>query len=310
MYHHVNTFHLPSWTLDEYLSAYGIEKFKNSIDISILPGDDDEKIEDKFVIAGGCARWMFLFTVKEVIVEINLHIDRVNTDLKLLSKGLLGVRSNTSISHLFCVFNNLKETFLVSEYATRAIAKICEPSFLVEARNSLLAKSNPTFDGWILEAEFLHQLRFNEITLFQDFSKKSSWIVTSCVHFFNTSDIVVLPETSLDNAWFVPLKWNQACYDVVQILPNNGFRFIQVTKSLSHSLKLKYIVLFLDRFSELQCKVNSIEICFVVPNELIYHKFYPKIPEGTLGKYSDRLKKQIFSTTKKRDYFIFGFDRL
>jgi hypothetical protein len=317
--HNYKTFQMPSWSLEEYTSAYSHVMMKHSITTEILPENevqdedekvkdekdkDKEKLQDKFFVAGGSARWMFQFTVNEVIADIEMHVSRIGSDLTLLMNGLLGERSNTSISHLFCVFNT-KEAFIVSEFATRSIAEKCEAAFLIQARNSSLAISNPTFDGWIFEAEFIYKLRSKEITVLFE-SSALALPVASKYRFCNLPDIVdVKLPASLDNVWFVPSKWNQACFDVVQALPDGGFRFIQVTKSLEHTLKLKYIVLFLNRFIELKREVKALEIWFVVPNEPKYDTFRPKIAEGNLGVFRDRLKKN-----GDLQYFLYGFERL
>jgi hypothetical protein len=224
---------MPSWTLNEYLSAFNSSEFKRPNDILVIPDD----VEEKFFVAGGCARWMFLYTTDQAIEDIKLNISKV-TDMTLLSQGLQGTRSETSISHLFCVFEN-QESFLVSEYVTRVISEICQFSFLIEARNSPLAKSNPTFDGWVFEAEFLYEVRRSEknsagFAVFMDFNQKIIWDVASRVRFNEVVDIKAIPDATLGSVWFVPLKWNQACYGAVQLLKGGSFRFIQVTKALSH----------------------------------------------------------------------------
>jgi hypothetical protein len=310
-YHNITTFNMPSWTRDEYLAAYKEEIFRNSINDQILPGEQEEKIEDKYCLAGGCARWMFERTVVQVIEEISSHISRIGADMNLLINGLLGVRANNSISHLFSIYGK-DEVFLVSEYVTRMLSEKCEASFLVQASKTSLAM-NPSFDGWILEADFLLQVRLAEkskgILVYPGLDEKSEkWMVASRRQFLNVSDIVIQPNERLENIWFIPSKWNQACYDAVQILPENAFRFIQVTRALSHSLKLKYIVEFLNRFRHFTIPVNSIEICFILPNDPQYKSFTPKIAEGTLGIYQEKLKKRKESNVEF-EYFKFGLDR-
>lgn len=294
-----------------YLAAYNEEIFRNSINDQILPGEQEEKIEDKYCLAGGCARWMFERTVVQVIEEISSHISRIGADMNLLINGLLGVRANNSISHLFSIYDK-DQVFLVSEYVTRMLSEKCEASFLVQASKTSLAM-NPSFDGWILEADFLLQVRLAEkskgILVYPDLDEKSEkWMVASRRQFLNVSDIVIQPNERLENIWFIPSKWNQACYDAVQILPENAFRFIQVTRALSHSLKLKYIVEFLNRFRHFTIPVNSIEICFILPNDPQYKSFTPKIAEGTLGIYQQKLKKRKESNVEF-EYFKFGLDR-
>jgi hypothetical protein len=301
-YHEVEVFQMPSWIFEEYKDAYSIEDFKKSIKGDIFPeGEDEEKLEDKFFVAGGSARWMFQFTVKDAINDIEIQISRVGMDAQLLLKGLQGERSNTSISHLFCSLSN--ETFIISEYATRALADKCEASFLTSARNSSLAL-NPSFDGWILEAEFIFRLRAAEVKVYRD-STASHLPVASKIKFADFPDIKTLPE-AFDNAWFIPMRWNQACFDSVQALPDFGFRFIQVTRSKTHTLKKKYVVMFLDHFVKtLSRQVKFFEFWFIVPNHPDYNDFIPKIPEGSYGDY-----KSLLKMNGKSEYSVVGFDRL
>jgi hypothetical protein len=302
--HKVAPFEMPSWTFQEYQEAYANEDFKKSISEDIFPdGDnDEEKLEDKYFVAGGSARWMFQFTVSDAIDDIERQISRVGTDAQLLLKGLEGERSNTSISHLFCSLD--KKPFIISEFATRALAEKCESSFLTNARNSALAL-NPSFDGWILEAEFIYRLRAAEVKIYRRGSDVASHLpVAATLKFTNFSDIKAMPAP---NTWLIPMRWNQACFDSVQVLPEDGFRFVQVTRSKTHSLKKKYIVLFLDQFVKtLKAPVKFFEFWFVVPNQSEYNDFSPKIPEGSYGVHCSLLRKN----DDESEYSVVGFDRL
>jgi hypothetical protein len=298
---------MPSWTFEEYKDAYSNQHFKESIKKEVFSSvdgeDEDEKLQSKYFVAGGSARWMFQFTLKDAIDDIKTQISKVGTDAALLLKGLAGERSNTSISHLFCSFN--EATFIISEFATRALAEKCEESFLISARNSKLAQ-NPSFDGWILEAEFLYRLRAKEVKVYKN-NKDVHLSVAEKFSFVDFSDIQ--KPLSLDNVWFIPMRWNQACFDCVQALPDFGFRFIQVTRSMTHTIKKKYVVDFLNHFVDtLSIKVNLIEFWFVVPNQEEYDKFRPKTPEGNYGRFASVLRKN--DDDKDLEYTVVGFDRL
>jgi len=302
---------MSSWKLEEYSKAYENQEFRDSIPDIFLPGDDlEEKISDKYYLAGGCARWMFERTVREVFDEIKTHLSRIGTDMNLLLNGFEGIRADSSVSHLFSIYAN-DEVFLVSEHVTRMLAEKCEAEFLVRAMRSSLGK-NPSFDGWIFEADFLLQVRLaansnlKSFTVFPKVAKTpESWIVDSLQYFDRVVDMTV-PAEWKSNVWFIPRKWNQPCFDAVQLLPKHGFRFIQVTRSKTHSLKLKYIVEFLSRFAI----VESLEICYVLPNEAEYKEFEPKKAEGTLGGYFDKLKKRKEKGKKiEFQYFTFGLNR-
>jgi hypothetical protein len=113
---------------------------------------------------------------------------------------------------------------------------------------------NPSFDGWIFEGDFLFQLRMSEehstdLTL-KDFNTghDMSWgKPKKRIEFLKESELN--DEVLTENTWLVPKLWNQGCYDVVQILANNSIHFVQVTRSKSHDLKLRYIVQLLNNLS-------------------------------------------------------------
>jgi hypothetical protein len=69
-----------------------------------------------------------------------------------------------------------------------------------------------------------------------------------------------------------PTSWHQGGYDVVFIEVNHEdakhlvVRFGQVTKSDSHSLKLKYFANFLKFLKAADYVVDSVELAFIVPS--------------------------------------------
>jgi hypothetical protein len=303
----IATFDMPSWMKEEYRAALEIKEFRDSIRDEILVGDNcDEMIDNKFCLAGGCARWMFSFTGKEVVKDIATHISRLATVPNWLADGFIGTRSDSSVNHLFSV-DKSNQAFLVSEFVARALAEKCEESFFKRAHDHPLS-SNPTFDGWILEADFLYQVRLGErskgVLVFPDLNENNSetfWKVKGRREFYSPADIIIPVDDKLEDVWYIPQKWNQGCYDAVHIRPGFSFSFIQVTRSKSHSLKLKYIVEFLDKFPV----INDFRICVVLPNETDYENFDLKTPEGTLGKFKDRLKKD----ENGDEWSIFGLNR-
>lgn len=134
---------------------------------------------------------MFSFTGKEVIKDISIQVSRLATVPNWLADGLIGTRSNSAVNHLFSV-DKLGVAFLVSEYVSRALAEKCEESFFKHVSNHPLS-NNPTFDGWIFEADFLYQVRLGEtsegVILYPNLQSKSIiWKVKSRRHFYAPED--------------------------------------------------------------------------------------------------------------------------
>jgi len=63
----------------------------------------------------------------------------------------------------------------------------------------------------------------------------------------------------------MPLRWNEACYDIWQYLGEGRVRVVQVTRAHTHSLKLDWIRKLLTQVAELTNLETSIEICVIVP---------------------------------------------
>jgi hypothetical protein len=258
-------FSMPSWTLRQYQSACRNNKFYKDIETRMGPGDTaEEKITNKFFVAGASARWMFSFDYERLVTkEIPTYIAKIN-DAKVLVAGMGGDRSLTTVNHL-CMVNKDRKGFVVSEFAMRLIAEKCEQSFIAEATSYAEAYGNPAFDGWVLELDFLLQLRLAkkhglDLCVYDDMVQES-WSVSSRKHFDKPSD---LPQIALaDGMWLIPKRWNQGGYDAVQVL-SSGLRFLQVTRGATHSLKLDYFVKLITEVVK-QRQVTSVDVVFVVP---------------------------------------------
>eukprot|EP01126_Amoeba_proteus_P023598 TRINITY_DN2369_c0_g6_i1.p1 TRINITY_DN2369_c0_g6~~TRINITY_DN2369_c0_g6_i1.p1 ORF type:complete len:447 (+),score=84.18 TRINITY_DN2369_c0_g6_i1:437-1777(+) len=302
-------FFLPSWTLGEYETALESCDLFKSIEMNLPEGDNDrEKILNKFYYAGGSARWMFDFNSDEVSSFILAYIEKV-TDFESLSSSFVGTKSSVAINHLFIADKN-KASFLVSEFAARTLADKCAVSFFSQARSSTLA-SNPAFDGWILEADFLYQVRRAEKgsgLILLDFDEKAKanpsptirWEAACRIRFDKVQDLTAPYD---ENTWLIPNRWNQGCYDAIQII-NKGLRVVQVTRADSHSLKLRYVVELLNELVK-NNTIEILEIVFVFPSDKDPNTFHLKYPVGTLGTYRAILRK----TNDGNDCFYYGLYR-
>jgi hypothetical protein len=70
----------------------------------------------------------------------------------------------TTLNHLFGTYldQTKEKPFIISEYVTKILTDRCKASFICQAYRSNLS-CNPSFDGWIFEADFLFQLRMAEL---------------------------------------------------------------------------------------------------------------------------------------------------
>jgi len=277
-------------------------------------------------LAGGSARWMFGYSPAAVVADIKKQLDKV-TDLKSLAAGFTGNRSSIAINHLFMTNSN-GDSFLISEYVSRKLASHCETSFIHQARQSRLAH-NPTFDGWILEADFLMQLR---LAMQGDFSLANfqapagavaKWTVSGTESFHTETSIEEFDIKRLsENVWLIPDKWNQPCYDAVQLTtvtimkkktPSakkttpckvHGVRVVQVTRASSHAVKLKYVVLLLEALVKAGYAVEALEIAIVVPHETDPDNITITF-DGNLGTFKEMLQQ----TKRGNDCSFYGLYR-
>jgi len=324
---------VPSWKLEDYQNAFSDDSFLDS-HLEFLSGDSDAELADnilnKYFLAGGSARWMLGFTPAKVVEDAMLHVNK-GWDIKDLVAGLTGTRSNLAVNHLLQSIDKEESVFLVSEFVTRLLTEKCALEFLKVAINCPLAK-NPSFDGWIMEADFLLQIRLSEkqmrsISLldFQNSKeaefKVANWFALLCIPFTDVVEIASLVTTDsllgtekrhliIDNTWLLPQRWNQGCYDAIQLLSSdklNVVRIIQVTRAGSHSLKFKYINTLLNSLDTAGFKITSVELVFILPSDHSPEIFKLSKVEGKLlPKYQTLLNRKGY---EGGEYFLYGFTR-
>lgn len=276
---------VPSWTLEQYKIAVESNAFKQEVEERLGNGETlDEKLANKFFVAGACARWMFGFTMDRVLGDIDKHIDGANDKQALLS-GLMGQKAAGAVNHLI---QRSREggVFLVSDYVARCLAKSCELAFVRQAM--VQAQGNPGFDGIVLELDFMAQLRTakdnsKSLVLRIGDSKEEKWSVENLINFTQPSDLqgdrlndgaeTFQNKFSVANgSWLLPKLFNQGGYDAVQVVtpePSQAthihVRFVQVTRSNTHTLKLKYMLELLRALVAIGFTVDNVLVDFVVP---------------------------------------------
>eukprot|EP01097_Dermamoeba_algensis_P012171 TRINITY_DN99_c0_g1_i5.p1 TRINITY_DN99_c0_g1~~TRINITY_DN99_c0_g1_i5.p1 ORF type:complete len:607 (-),score=118.66 TRINITY_DN99_c0_g1_i5:126-1946(-) len=90
-----------------------------------------------------------------------------------------------------------------------------------------------------------------------------TWPVPHITAYKELSDLTA--QDLLPNHWMMPLRWNEACYDLWQYLGNGSIRIVQVTRAHTHSLKLDWIRKLLTFVTELITSETFVEICVIVP---------------------------------------------
>lgn len=300
-------FLMPSWEFEEYEEAISNEKFFQLIKPILVTKDKglDKKdlLSVKHYYSGGSVRWMFSVPIKEVIIAIKYYLSRVDDPRKLVG-GLSGDRSLISVNHLMMT-DKYDNSFLISEYATLLVSEKCELSFVKQARETNLAKKNPTFDGWIFECDFFTQLRLahkskRALELTDLDSKMTiSLRIRERLYFESVNDINEVWGL-LPNTWLLPQLWNNALFDAVQLHSDGEVRIIQVTRAKQHSLKLKYAVKLLRALERSNYKVTRVEFAFIKPLNDENEDFKVNHPVGSWEEFKERTKE---------DCAVYGIER-
>ena len=259
-------FRMYSWTLEEYKEACQCDAFFDLIEANLHVEDGvskkkDELIQEKFFLAGSCARWFFGLNIDATTKDINHHISHVSNYKNVLS-GLQGQKCEQHIHHLCSSFESVEgRKGIVSKYAAKKMLLRCELELAKGLLRHYSVQKNPVFHGWVVELMFLVKLRFacregKEITVFLNNRDKEFWPASNCCSLGDTSPNV--------NSWLIPTKWNQGGYDFAQI-EGDLLRVVQVTHGKSHDMKLQYVCTLLTFIRDKGCVVKRLDIVILLP---------------------------------------------
>ena len=264
---------IDSWTLEEYLLAIRYEEFSqsvlpflDSIDAAELPSHQ-EMVEEKFSVAGGCARFMFGMCTSDVKKSI---LDAITSLEASPSANILsaGQRSGTAINRLFNHYRNaVGETFstFVSKFAEIEIAVLKGPEAVKELFR-LIRDCSSGSAGGLFEAVFFVRMRSDGISM--KCNNGTSFMLEAA----KFKDYNVNME-KISHAgrqfWLRPVADNQIGFDAVYIDQDAKFaRFVQLARGKSHSFKMDGCKALLSKLDG--CRVEVVEFCFVVRDTLLH----------------------------------------
>jgi hypothetical protein len=205
---------------------------------------------------------------------------------------------------------------------------------------------NPAFLGWVIEADLFNRCKTGRVKLRkkgeeEDIdieAQRGAAVEFDHGHLLALFEDVDHTKVSEEMNKLVPGKdetrtckptsWNQGGYDVVFIEVNREdanrlvVRFGQVTKSDSHSLKLKYFDNFLEFLKAAGYVVDSVELAFIVPLSKIdtFRITGSQVESsGLLNRHtrygtgptrdSSQMQKNRWTKTKEHDQIhIYGLD--
>lgn len=248
----------------------------------------EEAVTQKFAFAGGSARWMAcedVETISTMISDYMLECIR----LDILVTFTLGEESPFAQTHLYFSQENgqgLTLYSLISQHATILAVKSLGEAGTKTLYQHAIRLDNPAFTGWVIEADVMQRCTVGPLKLMK--SHRSSQDEMSEVEVsltsraqepveFNHDALVagaaateLVPETGKTNVC-KPTMWNQGGYDVVFVTAlsekNLALLFGQVTKSITHSLKLKYFAEAVTFLRNAGYVIDSVEIGFIVKKQ-------------------------------------------
>ena len=94
-----------------------------------------------------------------------------------------------------------------------------------------------------------------------------SWVVKDHQMYTDPDDLLKLkPEHLTSGKWMWPQRWNQGCFDAVQICDDRQINFVQVTRASVHGMKLRFIVTFLNNLAKV-LTIDSFRISIIQPED-------------------------------------------
>jgi hypothetical protein len=254
-------FHLMmSWTLRQYEEAGP----------KLFPSLSLDELHELYCYAGGSLRLMLYLNTNLVKSFLNEKIAKVVNPADLLS-GLAGMSSSHFVNALMQMHND-GVFFPVSDYARHRLVERNGLQFVTAAKMHL--PSNPSYQGWIFELEFITCLQLAKKTSRSLTLKFRSGPETSLtidhLEWYSNAQEEPLVCHERGNSIFLPIKWNQGCFDAVYHWKEETkpcFAFISCTIAASHDCKLQFVADFLAKLYTLgecaSCSSSSTSHCQV-----------------------------------------------
>lgn len=158
-------FEMSSWTLDEYKEALQDKQFLDSVKHNLYVDDSqavedpdvNELVERKFFYAGHSARFFFFSTPTKLLTgDLRRLAESVNA-LKYISNDSIGSRQEGTVSTIQAKVNG--HQVIVSGFFVRYFILKCKFKHIQLFLDLEAVKKNPAFEGWVVEWNFLLNLR-------------------------------------------------------------------------------------------------------------------------------------------------------
>jgi hypothetical protein len=233
----------------------------------LVNGDLTVKCKDaltkKFYFGGKSFRLMQT-QIDRLIPMLESAISKVS-DKSTLLKGLQGAKSRQYVHTLMAISEQAKSS-LISEFVLKELSLAVDMSFVTEAKS--IMPNNPSWQGWVFELESICKFRSNVVVRIQHENH-------TALDFSIANKAVPYKEeafTPNDQTVYIPVRWNNACFDFVHYCFNKDTKrhrvtFFNPTVAGSHKFDFQYLNNFLNNgFGQLgRCQVHQdIDVHFIV----------------------------------------------
>ena len=295
----VSEFTLASWTLSEYLEAVKDRQFAgfamDYLDLGASPSFED-RVLCKYLFAGGCARFMFGLTTREVQHWIEIST-RIQMSRELLQQGELGVivdSSGTYSLQFAYVSQYEKRLEIASDYAWHRMALLTQPPECIRSISvGTFVRNNPQMKDWYFRMHFYSCIGSGKISLeHQGAGNKVVWrwsgggaesvcLVDIPIRFDALCcgrDVWMIPHTypaPFDAALYEPDD-QQLCSEKTEI-PRGTLRIVRLDSTTAKT-KDEWILRNCQDLFSFPLSNLRVEICFIVPKSSLSEFRAPPCP--------------------------------
>jgi hypothetical protein len=214
-------FVMDSWQEDELYAALEVGA------LSLSPGTTKSEM---FYYAGGSVR-LFQASVKDVESELESKIRAVPDMSKLVGSGGVGDSSADATNSLMAMYSG--KSVVLSQFVMRKLMDRVSDDFIQKARHFLPNTHNPSWQGWLTEAEVMCMARTQKNLSFRNDSSEPKVTETwqAEVGVISFEDVAELAGGNLKVGWYQPMQWNQKGYDALFRVSRDKLRIIQISMS-------------------------------------------------------------------------------
>ena len=233
------------------------------------PYESAEPTAEQLVIAklhyaGSSARFMFDSDTSDV----KMAIDHAILSLAGADNLDFGPRASKAVNRLFGTYLDgwgKTHQIVVSQYVETQIALNMGTEVVRLLFSTIQNDCSGSGKGCLFEANFFLMMRADGLWVNCRNLSKVKLEQSEFLEFSSTAETIALPASE---CWLKPKSERNGGFDAVYVNTEARMaRFIQLARGKSHSLKVRFCKVFLDKL--VSCDIETVEICFVVRHEFL-----------------------------------------